>query len=39
MEFSVVKFVLIGIVMAFANMCNTRYFRNVAKKNVHTVAF
>ncbi len=39
MEFSVVKFVLIGIVMAFANMCNTLYFRNVAKKNAHAAAF
>ncbi|MBL8496304.1 hypothetical protein ABF87_07935 [Nitrosomonas sp. JL21] len=39
MEFFLVKFVLIGIVMAFANMCNTLYFRNVAKKKAHTAAF
>lgn len=39
MEFSLVKFVLIGIVMAFANMSGTLYFRNVAKKKAHAAAF
>ena len=39
MEFSFLTFVLIGIVMAFANMCGTLYFRNVAKKKAHTAAF
>lgn len=39
MEFSFLTFVLIGIVMSFANMCGTLYFRNVAKKKAHTAAF
>lgn len=39
MEFSLGKFLLIGIVMAFANMSGTLYFRNVAKKKPHTAAF
>lgn len=39
MEFSIVKFLLILLVMAFANICGTLYFSNVEKKKAHNAAF
>ncbi len=39
MEFSLEKFLLIMIIMAFANMSGTLYFCNVEKKKAHTAAF
>lgn len=39
MEFSIVKFLLIMLVMSFANICGTLYFSNVEKKKAHNAAF
>ena len=39
MEISIVKFLLIMLVMVFANISGTLYFSNVDKKKAHNAAF
>ena len=39
MEFSIVKFLSVVLVMAFANVCGTLYFSNVEKERVLKAAF
>ncbi len=39
MEYSIVKFLSIVLVMAFANVCAALYFTNVDEKKAHTAAF
>ncbi|MBY0498145.1 MAG: hypothetical protein K2P74_00815 [Nitrosomonas sp.] len=39
MEYSIVKFFLIILIMAFANMCAALYFSNVDRKKAGAAAF
>ena len=39
MEISIVRFLLVVLVMAFANICGTLYFNNVEKENTLKAAF
>ena len=39
MEFSIITFLLVVLVMAFANICGTLYFNNVEKEKALKAAF